>query len=157
MEAVLQETAYPTNRKQAGRVYVAPTTKLRDPNHESELARFHRAGASSANMARNHMTFSILDHHEDGGIILTAKGAVLDLERMETLGEQFVYDTDGKTVHLEDDVPLIRLDDSFGANPRRTMNRFFQKADQPSSQCVDHRLLSMMFWADASRKISGAV
>ena len=38
----------------------------------------------------NGVTLAILDHHENGGPILTTDGSVLDLERMETRGEKFV-------------------------------------------------------------------
>lgn len=152
MESKLQIAAR-SNYTGGKEVYVAPIAKLRDPNHESELARFHKIGGVSANMVCNRILFSILDNHQDGGIIGTAKEAILDIERMETRGEAFVYDTDGKLVHLEDGLPLGRSEDCFRASARRTMSRFLKKADTPSKQCVDRRLLPMMFWIDASRKI----
>jgi hypothetical protein len=158
----------------AGEITVAPTSKLRDPNHESMLAQLHRNGAASASAAHNRITYSILDHHDAGGIVMTANRKILDIERMETRGEPFVFDTDGKLIVLEQKILpnrggsrmgelfhpkeltlLTRPEDSFGASPRRTMNRFFEKADKPSTRCVDGRLLSMMFWADASMKIVG--
>ncbi len=110
-------------------------------------------------MARNRAKFAILAHHDDGGIIRTAKGRTIDIERMETKGEEFVYTTKNEIVFLLDDgakidkCPLVRLGDAFGASSRRTMNHLYEKIDNPSNQCVDIRRLPLMFWLDVAMSI----
>ena len=89
--------------------------------------------ADTANMVRDLVTATIWIWHVDGGVIVTAKGEELDIERMERMGEAFVYSTKGKVIYLEPGVPLVRLDDSFGENTRRTLNRMKEKLKNPSA------------------------
>ena len=137
----------------AGEVSGAPTSQLRDPYFESELACFFRAWELSAMRTLHSAISNILDHHANGGIIATAKGEVLDIERMETLGESKAYNTDGNAVLFVKDCSLSNLENSFTKCPRRAMNRFFEKASQPSVHCIEDRRLPMIFWLDIARKI----
>lgn len=144
----------------ASEIIATRTEKLRSSPYESEIARFHKTNALTANFARDRAKFAILDHHDNGGIIRTAKGAILDIERMETRGEEFVYTTKSEIVYLldhedndENKCPLVRLDEAFKASSRRTMNHLFAKIDNPSSRCVDIRRLPLMFWLDVAMAI----
>ena len=89
----------------------------------------------------------------DGNQILMPSGEQLDVDRMERLGEASVYSVKGEVILLEKSVRLTRLDDAFGQNTRRTLNRLFEKIGQPTKQRVDRRLLPLMFWMDVVRKI----
>jgi len=94
---------------------------------------------------------------------------VIDVKRMESLGEQHVYDTKGLRVYLfrdyqndictmskENSIALVRMDDAWGQNSRRTINRLYEKISQPGEKSIDRRLLSMMLWLDASSQILDA-
>jgi len=74
-----------------------------------------------------------------------------------------VYDHDGYDVYLYRDfkdeaapkpkgasMKLTRMDDVWGANSRRNMNRLFEKIEAPAQRAVDRRLWPMMFWLDVS-------
>ncbi|SFO40745.1 hypothetical protein SAMN04488056_105246 [Cohaesibacter marisflavi] len=137
----------------AGEVSGAPTSQLRDPYFESELACFFRAWELSAMRTLHSAISIILDHHANGGVIATAKGEVLDIERMETFDKPCVYNIHGNVVLFGEDCPLSNLENSFTKCARRAMNRFFEKASQPSIHCIENRRLSMIFWLDIARKI----
>jgi len=82
---------------------------------------------------------------------------------MERSGEALVYDVNGAPIVLtyvkrrghkrRQAVRLVPPEDAFGVNTRRTTKRLFEKADQPISRQVDHRLLSLMFWLDGAKRI----
>ncbi|MCA8883380.1 MAG: hypothetical protein KDA50_06490 [Rhodobacteraceae bacterium] len=126
---------------------------LRNPVLFQVFALFFFERTDSANMVRDLITASIWDWHADGGKIVTSRREELDIGRMETLGEAYVYSTKGKAIYLEPGIVLTRLDDSFGENTRRTLNRMKEKLKNPCTQRVDKRLLPLMFWMDVARKI----
>ncbi|MEM8625383.1 MAG: hypothetical protein AAGG47_17925, partial [Pseudomonadota bacterium] len=87
----------------------------------------------------------------------TTRLETLDIGRMEFRGEAGVYSTEGRGILLLQDerhpsrsIPLVRLDDAFRENPRRTLNRLFEKIANPASKSVDRRLLPLMFWLDVA-------
>lgn len=133
-------------------ITASPVSRLRDPEHERLLAIIHKPTAPTANLVSQRVMSRILDWHATGNIIETHDHRVLNIKRMEFVGEQFVYDIGGKPIFLEKGVPLIRMDDCWGENSRRTINRHFEKIDRPSTQQVDKRRLPMMFWMDISMK-----
>lgn len=134
-------------------IVAARIQRLRSPRHMSNCAAFAKPLAPTANLVRDDITGTILDWIFDGGLVVTAKGLQLDLLLMEETDDPFVRDINGTYVTLMKGVPLTRLDESWGENSRRTINRFFEKIEKPSKQAVDKRLLSMMFWVDLSWKI----
>ncbi|MEP3247779.1 MAG: hypothetical protein ABJN40_07365 [Sneathiella sp.] len=134
-------------------VQAARIEQLRNPLYEADLAKFFVGKAETATLILDLATFVIFDHYADGGRVLMANGTMLDLDRMESTGERFVYDCDGNEIFLQKNCLLIRTEDCFGESPRRTMNRFLQKAIRSSKTTVDIRLLPMLFWLDIARKI----
>ncbi|MEP3124350.1 MAG: hypothetical protein ABJO52_20925 [Nisaea sp.] len=136
-------------------ISAARVERLRHPKFESELARYLKELETTANLVRDCITYAITDHHDDGGLIQTARFEVLDIERMETRGESFVYDCEGNQIFLDSQkrCPLIPLEEAFKASSRRTLARLFDKANRPSKQSVDIRLWSLMFWLDVGRII----
>jgi hypothetical protein len=95
----------------------------------------------------------VWDWYVEGNRVVIPTGEQVDIDRMERVGETSVYSTKGKVILIEEGVPLIRLDDAFGQNTRRTLNRVFEKIDQPNKRRVDRRFLPLMFWMDVARKI----
>jgi len=104
-------------------------------------------------MVRDLVTAILWNWHASGGCIVTATGEVLDIERMERLGEAFVYSSEGNVIYLEPGIPLVRLDDAFRENTRRTLNRMKEKLRKPCTKRVDKRLLPLVFWLDVAKKI----
>lgn len=134
-------------------IVAATAWQLSNPAGMSSLARYFRGQAPTANLVRDLICGTVWEWHAAGNLILMPTGEHLDIERMERLGEASVYSGAGKIIFLEDSVPLIRLDDAFGENTRRTINRVFEKAARPSKRRVDKRLLPLMFWMNAARRI----
>lgn len=134
-------------------IVAATRWQLGSPAEMSSLGAFYKGRAPTANLVRDLICAVVWDWHATGNRVLMPTGEQLDIERMERVGEASVYSTKGKIIVLEDGVPLTRLDDSFGENTRRTMNRVFEKVARPSNRRVDMRLLPLMFWKDAARKI----
>lgn len=99
------------------------------------------------------MTMAVLDFHDDGGVILIPGDIQIDMHRLECSGESSAYDTSGKAILIEKDVPLNRLEDSFGASPRRTLNRIFAKIEEPSKRRVNVQNLSRYFWMTVAMNI----
>lgn len=134
-------------------IFASRIEHLRDPWHEQALARFWKETAPTANTVCDQITFAVLDAYFDGTAILTARGDELDLDRMEQTEEPFVRRVDGKLITLLPGLKLKRLDEAFGENTRRTMNRLFEKIQAPGRQAVQGRMLPLMFWLDVARKI----
>lgn len=161
-------------------VYGAPISRFRDPAHAQLLAVAHKSTAPTANLMIQRTMDRIIEFHKKGGKVYhdgaevlfrggsRAKGPMqeLNVARMERAGEASVYDANGQRVFLALDfhsqlkknaamnsVPLVRMDDAWGANSRRTVNRFYEKIETPSERAVDRRLWSMMFWLDVSHQI----
>lgn len=134
-------------------IVAATTWQLSNPTAMSALGDFFKRQAPTANLVRDAICASVWDWYADGNQVLTPTGEELDIERMERVGEISVYSTKGKVIFLEQGVSLIRLDDAFRQNTRRTLNRVFEKIEQPIGRRVDRRLLPLMFWMDVTRKI----
>lgn len=141
-------------------VTAATPEKLRNPMEESRRASVIQSWAGTANLIRDCIQELIWDWHVEGGKIVTGsrQPQELCLERMETLGEAHVYDVDGQKIslHCANEAPLylVRVDDCFRRNTRRTINRHFEKINNPSNRAVDRRLRSLMFWEDVAIKIA---
>lgn len=162
------------------KVHVSPVSKLRDPLHASFLAGVHKPTAPTANLMLQRAMSRVIEFSKQGSEIIhdgaetrlscgrKIKGPkqVLDIARMERFGEASLYDTKGQRVFLIRDfkdealeqpkgltLPLIRMDDAWRMNSRRTINRHYEKIEHPSQRAVDRRLLSMQFWLDASAQI----
>lgn len=134
-------------------IVAATSWQLSNPAEMSSLGRYFKGQAPTANLVRDHIFAVVWDWHEAGNQLLLQTGEQLDIGRMERGGEASVYSTKGKVIFLEDDVPLTRLDDAFGENTRRTINRVFEKVARPLKRRVDRRLLPLMFWMDTARRI----
>lgn len=134
-------------------IFAAHSACLRNPIIFTILTRFLFARAETANMVRDLVTAILWNWHASGGCIVTATGEVLDIERMERLGEAFVYSSEGNVIYLEPGIPLVRLDDAFRENTRRTLNRMKEKLRKPCTKRVDKRLLPLVFWLDVAKKI----
>lgn len=134
-------------------VTAATAWQLSKPETMSALACYFKGQAETANLVRDKMCASVWEWSMDGNQILMPSGEQLDVDRMERLGEASVYSVKGEVILLEKSVRLTRLDDAFGQNTRRTLNRLFEKIGQPTKQRVDRRLLPLMFWMDVVRKI----
>ncbi|WP_299283294.1 hypothetical protein [uncultured Tateyamaria sp.] len=147
----------------------ARNTQLRDPLHESWLAKQIRPWGETANLVRNSICNTVLDWHEEDRLIkarlpkpknmpkrvkmLDLAPVTLNIARMEWTGEQVVYDVKDLPVFIDLGVPLLSLEEAFRSSSRRTLNRQFEKMDDPSSQSVSKSLLSLMFWEDVAVKI----
>jgi hypothetical protein len=112
---------------------------------------FQRAG--SANGVRDLVLGANWEWCAAGNEIATSGGTVLDAERMETRGEEYVYSVDEKIIHLEADVPLENIENAFKSNSRRTINRMKSQKYNSRSRRVDKRLLSSVFWMNTAKKI----
>lgn len=134
-------------------IVAATTWRLSNPAEMSVLGVYYKVRAPTANLVRDLICGTVWDWHTAGNLVLMPTGEVLDIERMERGGEASVYSKGGTIIFLEDGVPLTRLDDAFGENTRRTINRLFEKINRPSKRRVDRRLLPLMFWMDVVRKI----
>lgn len=134
--------------------------KLRCPKEEANRAAIIRDWAGTANLVRDTVVDEISNWHETGGMIISGKPYLqfLDISRMERTGESFVYDQGGEFVLVnlqgESPIALVNIDDSFGSNTRRTLNRLFEKIEAPNGRAVDRRLRSMAFWTDIAINIS---
>ncbi|OUS37251.1 hypothetical protein A9Q94_06520 [Rhodobacterales bacterium 56_14_T64] len=129
-------------------ITASPVFRLRDPEHERQMAIIHKSTAPTANLIIQRLMSDLFAWHVAGNVFETHDQLEIDFQRMETLGEQFVYDIKGKAIFLMRDVPLVRMDDCWGKNSRRTMNRLLEKIDRPSHQLVAFCNLSRMFWLD---------
>lgn len=136
-----------------GEVVAATAWQLSDPAEMSALGSFFKGQAPTANLVRDAIFSTVWDWYVEGNFVLVPTGEQLDIDRMERVGETSVYSTKGRVILIENGVPLIRLDDAFGQNTRRTINRVFEKIDQPTKRRVDRRLLPLMFWMDVAKKI----
>lgn len=134
-------------------VFGAHPACARNPVHTSLLARFVFDQVGSANMVRDLALVTIWEWSAYGGEISLTPSGLLDLERMETNDEHFVFLKDGKPALLEPEVPLLRIDDCWGRNSRRTLNRLRKRIATPSAERTDQRLPPMLFWLDTYRKI----
>ena len=136
-----------------GEVVAAAAWQLSSPEKMSALAVYFKGQAPTANLVRDAIFVTVWEWHIDGNRVLLPTGDQLDIERMERVGETPVYSTSGKMILIEEGVPLVRLDDAFGQNTRRTLNRVFEKISQPSKRRVDRRLMPLMLWMDVAQKI----
>lgn len=134
-------------------VFAAHSACLRNPVLFGIFTRFFFARAMTANAVRDRVLAEVWEWHIAGGEVATSQGVVLDIERMETLGETIVYSIDGEPIYLEKDVPLENIETAFKASTRRTINRMREKLHKPNRQRVDKRLLSTLFWMDVSKKL----
>jgi hypothetical protein len=135
------------------KIVAATAWQLSNPAEMSSLGRYFKGQAPTANLVRDHIFGVVWDWHEAGNQLVLHTGEQLDIGRMERGGEASVYSTRGRVIFLEDKVPLTRLDDAFGENTRRTINRVFEKVARPLKRRVDRRLLPLMFWMDTARRI----
>jgi len=136
-----------------GEIVAATAWRLSNPAEMSSLGGFFKGQAPTANLVRDAIFSTVWDWYVEGNRVVIPTGEQVDIDRMERVGETSVYSTKGNVILIEEGVPLIRLDDAFGQNTRRTLNRVFEKIDQPNKRRVDRRLLPLMFWMDVARKI----
>jgi len=142
-------------------IYGPRMSKLRCPKEEAKEAAKARKLGDTANLVRNEISNLIYDWHADGGFIQTVgrNAARIDMARMEYTGERTAYSTEGKVILLQDDVDpcdtieLVPFEDSLGRNTRRTINRHFEKIEQPSKTSVDRRLICFRFWESVALSI----
>ncbi|WP_299500459.1 hypothetical protein [uncultured Roseobacter sp.] len=140
-------------------VVAASVEELRCPREEAKRAAIIRTWAETANLVRDRILMEIWNWQQIGGRVIPspASNTAVDLDRMESLGEMHVYDVDRAKIsvacHNENQILLVRSDDCFGENTRRTLNRHFEKIYDPSKRAVDRRLRSFMFWEDVAIKI----
>jgi hypothetical protein len=127
--------------------------QLRHPSSMIELAQYFKECEPSSTLIHASIEASIWDWHVAGNSISTAKHEELDIERMERDGELTVYSKQKATIYLQKPVPLVRLDEAFGCDPRRTLNRLFEKIEKPNTRATDAGLLPAIFWLDLARKI----
>lgn len=134
---------------------IARIERLRCPKHLIALARYFKDDRSTANAVRDRILSTVYEWHMDGGSVLTASGVELDVGRSEYSGEAYMYSTRGETVYLDRDcsVKLCRIDDVFGADTRRTLNRIFARSEGVGLYRVQYRQLSLIAWLDIARKI----
>jgi hypothetical protein len=97
--------------------------------------------------------------------VITHEAEEVDIERIDVSEDPFTYTMDGQRIFVEKvfdrkgkllkrkSIPLLNPNWAFGKDRRRTMNRFFAKADNPSRNRVKASRLSLMFWADVSWRI----
>ena len=84
----------------------------------------------------------------------SVKYYTLDIARMELLGELTLYSIYNEPVLVDLETRLIRVEESFRSNTRRTLNRQFAKIGSPSRRLVVKSLWSLMFWEDVAFKIA---
>ncbi len=146
-------------------VIAAHARMLRNPLHEAYLAQYWRDKGLSATATADKISYTPYYWHIAGNSVLTHEVEEIDIERMDLSDDPFSYTVDGMIVfvekHLnkrgkiitEQSIPLLNTNWAFGKDPRRTMNRFFAKANAPSRNRVKTSQLSLMFWADVSQRI----
>lgn len=144
--------------------------KLRNPQEEARLATWLKSLGSTANESRDAMTNLIWEWHESGGdikarvpkergkrpkcAVKSLKHYTLDIARMELLGELTLYSIYNEPVLLDLETRLIRVEESFRSNTRRTLNRQFEKIDSLSRRRAVKSLWPLMFWEDVAFKIA---
>ncbi|MGH1356535.1 MAG: hypothetical protein ACRBBS_15840 [Thalassovita sp.] len=136
-------------------------SKLRCPTEEAKEAAKAGNLAPTANLIRDEISNLIYDWHADGGFIETVgrNAARIDMARIERSGERTAYSTEGKVILLTDKadpynvIELVPFEESLGRNTRRTINRHFEKIDQPSKTSVDRRLVPFRFWESVALSI----
>ncbi|GAA6176732.1 hypothetical protein [Sulfitobacter pacificus] len=126
--------------------------ELRKPATEQKLVGFVLNVGSTDMMCCDAIQGLVQSWSDAGGDIATACGRVLDIERAEYTGEEVIYDTDGQVVFLEPRVPLIRIEDCFGASPRRCINHMRAKAGQISQRRVSVENLSRYYWVAVAKQ-----
>ena len=146
-------------------IIAASSRLLRNPHHESFLARYWNGKGLSASATADEIGWMPYPWHVDGNAIWTHAQEELDIERMYRSVDPLTYSMDGDLIHVEkifdrdgmlkkaDSSPLLNTNWCFHADRKRTMLRFLAKADEPRSNRVSASLLSLMFWADVSKRI----
>lgn len=136
-------------------LYGPRLSQLYCPREEASRAAKARLVGNTANQVRDEITNTIYDWHADGGLIATVGryAAEIDMTRLEYRGERTAYSMDNKVIILGDAIELVRVEDSFGSNTRRTLNRHFEKIGNPSSSCVDRRLIPGQFWEEVALRV----
>lgn len=126
---------------------------LRGADHEQKIVRFAVGLAPTPMMSLHAMSALVTGFHGDGGVILTASEAQIDMLRLEQSGELFARSVNGELLMLATEVPLMRMGDSFGADPKRTMNRIWSKLGKPAQRRVNVENLSRYFWMTVAMEI----
>lgn len=142
-------------QKMCTTIYGPRLSQLYCPKEEAVRAAKSRLLGRTANQVRDEVTNTVYDWHADGGLIATVgrQTATIDMTRLEYRGERTAYSVDGKVTLLGDGIELIRVEDSWGSNTRRTWNRHFEKINNPSSSSVDRRLIPGHFWEEVAVRI----
>lgn len=147
-----------------GVVTVSRLERLAAPSHESEMMKGLRELGGTANTVKYEILNLVLDWHDNGGIIRARSERVidsrvrkeivtLDIERMEAADELLTYSDQGNPVRLRLDAPLMRIDDVFGADSKRTLNHQFSRVIRPAKRKAYKRRWSLLFWEDAALQI----
>lgn len=146
-------------------VIAAHARLLRNPNHEAFLARYWRDQGTSAAATADEIAHTPYDWHITGNVVMTHEAEEVDMERIDVTEDPFTYAMDGHLILVEKvfdrkgkllkrkSIPLLNPNWAFGKDRRRTMNRFFAKAENPSHNRLKASQLSLMFWADVSWRI----
>ena len=146
-------------------VIAAHARMLRNPNHASFLARYWRDLGNSATATADEIAYTPYYWHITGNSVLTHGAEDVDIERMDVSDDPFTYTMDDVLIFVEktfyDDgeineeqsIPLLNTNWAFGKDRRRTVNRFFARADNPGRARLKASQLSFLFWADVSWRI----
>ncbi|WP_299587675.1 hypothetical protein [uncultured Tateyamaria sp.] len=149
-------------------VLAAPSWLLRNPNHESSLARYWKSQGLSAATTADQIIWEPYVWHVTGNVVMTHAREELDMERIDVSNDPLTYSMDGDLLYVEQirdrsgridkekSVPLLNTMAAFGVDRRRTMNRFFAKANDPSENRVNVQVLSMLFWASVAMHVQTA-
>jgi len=148
------------------RVVIAGSSLLlRNSNHESFLASYWRSRGLSAAATADEIAWTPYPWHVGGNVAMTHTSEELDIERMDRSEDPFTYSMEGELIFVEKvfdedgkflekkSTKLLNTNWAFHKSRRRTMHRFFAKADRPSTKRIGANQLSLMFWADLSMRI----
>ncbi|MBL1438173.1 MAG: hypothetical protein COB08_018470 [Rhodobacteraceae bacterium] len=134
-------------------IYGPRAADLRKPSSEQKRIRFVLNLGDTDMMCCDAIQYLVQDWSDQGGSIATPCGRILDIERSEYTGEAVIYDTEDRQIFLELGIPLIRVDDCFGASPRRCINNMRAKFGQTSLRRVSAENLPRHFWVAVAMQI----